>query len=609
VLHGRLRLRFEQALPAGCSIRLVQGYDENGRWLGGSELRYALPPVPGLGGRAYGVGARLVAREGGRELGVLAVGSLPPDSGWLVVRLDRPLATDAELEVMLGDPNQPAVGPPANPLPLEVELAAEVAFPAAPESWKRLDGRVWVRIAPSEADWLRVTVPSQAASGTRPLATVAFMAGFSGPQQSSLEALLPAGTLEVSGPFPSFEVKLAAESPAQDPQALHVELPPLPAGLHRIAVRFRGARELRGLSNPIRVGGEEPPTFFGSIHNHTLLGGHATSTPSRALRYAREVSSLDFVALSEHREAPTFDGAWLAALAESESRADRFVVFTAWEWTDARSGHRHVLARAPRLAPQSPADLASFSATVARDPDLLVVGHHSLWNGGTAQKRFDWGEPGALPRQRLAEAYSWHGCSLVHDSDFPLHGNHEQELPPELHTDICSALARGHQLFLVADGDDHLGKPGCLVGIEWPHGRRYAYHGLVAVRAPALARDALFHAMESGAVYGTTGARMLVSATRRSDGVTVAIAATAPLARVSVRSPERVLAEKTFDPIAPDAGRTDAALFVDPTKGTWDAQVDLDSHDAPVEDPWIVEVAQQDLHHAWLLLPPASWSR
>jgi hypothetical protein len=572
------------------------------------------------------VGARLLDRATHAELGLVPVFALPPGQGWLVVRLDRPLPASAELDLLLGDPAQPGVGPPTNPLPIEVELAAEVCFPAAPDAWLRLEGRVDVRVAPIVADWLRVIVPSQPpaplSSEGKPRATVVFMSGFSGPQRSSLDARVPAGTLEVSGPFPPFTVEVAAESPSAAPQSVSFELPPLSPGVHRIAVRFHGERELRGLSNPIRVaGGEAPlpgagdelPTFFGSIHNHTLLGGHATSTPSRALRYAREVAALDFVALSEHREAPTFDGAWLVTLAERESRADRFVVFTAWEWTDARAGHRHVLARTPVVPPPSPANLAEFAATVGRDPKLLLVAHHPLWNGGTAQKRFDWGEPGAMPRQRLAEAYSWHGCSLAHDSDFPLHGNHDQEFPPELHTDICSALARGHRLFLIADSDNHLGKPGCLVGIEWPRGRRFAFQGLLGVRARSLDRDALFRALDAGDVYGTTGARMLVTARRRADGVTVKVAATAPLARVSLRAPERVLAETSFDPVVADAGPADAPLFLDPTfgptHGTWDAQLELSAHDSPVEDPWIVEVAQQDFHHAWLLLAPESWSR
>jgi hypothetical protein len=87
------------------------------------------------------------------------------------------------------------------------------------------------------------------------------------------------------------------------------------------------------------------------------------------------------------------------------------------------------------------------------------------------------------------------------------------------------------------------------------------------------------------------------------------IAATAPLARVSLRSPTRLLVEQRFEPVPRSAGLDDAPLFLDPTAGTWDATVALASPIEASEEPWIVEVAQQDLHHAWLLLPPESWGR
>jgi hypothetical protein len=619
VLHGRLSFTCEQAIPAGASLRVVQGVSENGRFLGGEELRYGLPPVRDAGGRALGVGARLLDRATSRTIALLPVAPLPPEKGWLEIQLEHEWPTTAAVELLLGDPQKSGVGPPSSTLPVEVELAAELRLPDASAPLP-LEGRVPVRIAPEEADWLRVLVPAQSREGAPARATVVFMSGFSGPQRSSLDARLRAGTLQVSGPFPAFDVKVEDEPPSDAPRAVALELPPLPRGVHRIGVRFLGERPLRGLSNPIRVGGETTPTFFGSLHAHTRMGGHATGTPSRALRYAREIAALDFVALSEHRESSDFDGAWLMELAARESRPDRFVVFTAWEWTDPRSGHRHVVSRTPRDPPLEPPDLASFAATVARDPDLLVIAHHPLWNGGTAQRAYDWGEPGALPRQLLAEAYSWHGCSFEHDSDFPLHGNHDQEFPPEAHSDVLSALARGHRLFLLADGDDHLGKPGCLVGIEWPKSRRYAWHGLVAARAPALDRDSLFRALESGAVYGTTGARLLVDARRSPRGASISIAATAPLARVVLRTPTARLAERSFEPVAFDLGASDAPLFLDPAKGTWDVELELDAASAgaeatteggedPATQPWIVEVAQQDLHHAWLLLPPDSWKK
>jgi hypothetical protein len=197
---------------------------------------------------------------------------------------------------------------------------------------------------------------------------------------------------------------------------------------------------------------------------------------------------------------------------------------------------------------------------------------------------------------------------MEHDSAFPLHGNHDQELPPERGTSISAALARGHRLALVADSDNHLGRPGGLVGIEWPKGRRYAFQGVTAVRAAELTRGALFDALDRGDCYGTSGARLHVSATRDGARVRLALHAAAPLAGVELRSPLARLAFQAFPAAPHDEGPPDAPLFLDPTRGVWDAELELAAGDGHDAEPLVVEVAQQDGHRAWLLLP-AAWPR
>ena len=214
-----------------------------------------------------------------------------------------------------------------------------------------------------------------------------------------------------------------------------------------------------------------------------------------------------------------------------------------------------------------------------------------------------------LPRQRLAEVYSWHGSSLEHDSPFPLHGNADQVLPREWQTDVLSALRAGHRLFLVADGDNHLGKPGALVGIEWPKGRRYAYQGLTAVFAADLERAQLFDALDRGHVFGTTGARMIVEATRDGSRARLRIAASAPLDRVAVRPVDGATVERRFAPPEPTQSTALARHYADATAGAWDVELELEVAPECVDQPWIVEVAQHDFHHAWRLLPPPAWSR
>ena len=617
VLHARLTFSFDHLLAAGSVISIEQRYLEFGERLNGSELRYGLAaPIVQLG-RAFGFGAHAVdSATGAVQFDVPVLAGTPSRDGeapesWVTLALPQELPATSQLILLLGAPDHPSLGPATNPLPLEVELQARLLEPGKQPT--EIAGSASVRIVDREADWLRVLGPATTPPDLPVTLHLVFENGWSGPQRSSCDALVPAGEVAITGP--GGVTRATIEPPLNEslPNAARVTIPALPPGCHRLRVRFTardGKRTLDGLSNPIVVGSGETPLWFGSLHNHTTVGGHATSTPSRALRYAREVSRLDFVALSEHREAPGFDTARLPEITKSANETGRFVAFLGWERTDKNAGHRHVIQRTFAPPPAAPTDLAAFAATVGHDPDVLVIAHPPLWNGGTAQRNYVWGSPGELPRQRLAEVYSWHGCSLEHDSPFPLHGNHEQEFPPEAQTDVMTALFRGHQLGLIADSDSHLGKPGSLVGIEWPKGRRYAYQGITAVRAATLERDALFTALDHGDCYGTTGARMLLSATRASPtSLRLVVHATAPLAELRVRTPAAELARRAFDAVAPEAGLPDAPLFLDPASGTWDGDFELAIPEGRADEPWIVEVAQQDFHHAWLLLPPAEWKR
>ncbi len=592
-LRAELTLRADRDLPAGATLLVDQGAFDGERCFRGIELRYQLPELDAQSR----VEAQRVEANG--AVTSLAVQPIARADGWFALPLAAPLPASAHVTIQLDVAS--------NPLPLELELFAQVR--AGDGSIRRLPGRVPLRIVDPHVDWLRVLLPAQAEPGTAARARVLFMSGFSGPIASSLESPIPAGSLSVSGPFTSFTVPLPSEANGDGrlASAFEFELPPLPVGLHRLQVTWREQPQVVGLSNPIAVDAAAPHLWFGSLHSHTAVGGHASGVPSQALRYARDVTRLDFLSLSEHREFPDYDAEWLRSLAVDWSRDGRFIVFNGYEWTDADWGHRHVLFREPCAPPPAPSGLPALAAQLGSDPDVLLVGHHSLWNGGQAQRRFVWGEPGTIPRQRLAEVFSWHGSSLEHDSNYPLHGNHEQELPPEAESDVLSALRRGHHLFLVADSDNHLGKPGGLIGIEWPKGRRYAFQGVTVVAAPQLTHDALFRALERGDVYGTTGARLRLAARRESGRIHVSVAATAPLATIELRTPTTRVARRTFAAPTPTFATQNARWFSDAQAGTFDVELDFDVPASALDEPCIVVIEQHDFHSAWKLLAPASW--
>ncbi|MFO0982441.1 MAG: hypothetical protein U1E76_12015 [Planctomycetota bacterium] len=63
----------------------------------------------------------------------------------------------------------------------------------------------------------------------------------------------------------------------------------------------------RGSSNPFvrcEAGGDR--LYFGSLHNHSAIGGHAAGPLRAGVRLARDVTRLDFFALTEHAGAPHF---------------------------------------------------------------------------------------------------------------------------------------------------------------------------------------------------------------------------------------------------------------------------------------------------------------
>jgi len=589
-LRATLRLRVDRALPPRSGVVIDQGAFDGERCFRGPELRYALPEL--------GADARISARRLGAATPI-AARALRRADGWLALDFPDGLAAADAIELDLDVA--------ANPLPLELELFAEVHEPGLPP--RSLPARVAVRIVATRVDWLRVLAPAQAAAGEPVTLHVLFMDGLSGPLATARDSLVPTGTLELSTPAGPLIVPLEGEPDPRLPHAVTVALPPLPPGLHRIPARWREQPLVVGLSNPIRVGDAATPCWFGTLHAHTAVGGHASGVPTAALRYARDVTRLDFVTLSEHRESPWYDGEWLKSLAQDWTEDGRFVVLNGYEWTDADWGHRHVLFREPIAPAPAPAGLDALAAALGGDADALLVAHHSIWNGFAAQRRFVWGAPDQLPRQRLAEVYSWHGSSLEHDSPFPLHDNADQVLAREWQTDVLSALRAGHRLFFVADGDNHLGKPGALVGIEWPKGRRYAYQGVTGVFAAELERPGLFAALDRGAVFGTTGARLVVEATRTDARAHLRIAATAPLARVAVRPLAGATVERRFDAPKPDRETEFARHYIDAAAGTWDVDVVFEVEPGCADQPWIVEVAQHDFHHAWRLLPPPAWSR
>jgi hypothetical protein len=266
--------------------------------------------------------------------------------------------------------------------------------------------------------------------------------------------------------------------------------------------------------------------FWGDIHSHSGeagagLGTCGTGTVDENYAYARDVSNLDFYALSEHDwQTDAAHWATLMHKVEEYNAPGRFATIPAFEWTSLVYGHRNVyyadahepfflswqeaLAGAGRrpMGPDvdSPLDLwrkldalGCFALTVPHHPP--VTSHPLNWD--FYHPRYD----------RLVEIYSSWGSSEYSENRYK--GVNADHYP---HLYVRHALNRGRRLGFVAAGDGHDGHPGNAQSPDDKHHHLYHYlgSGRTAVLAPELSRAAVLDALYDRRCYAVTGAPILL---------------------------------------------------------------------------------------------------
>ena len=317
-------------------------------------------------------------------------------------------------------------------------------------------------------------------------------------------------------------------------------------GTYRLEV---AAGDLRARSNPLLVSAQGPRVLWGDLHGHSALSD-GTGTPDDYFTYARDVSALDVVALTDH------DHWGILPLAEHpelwrEIRAQThrfnapgvFVALLGFEWTSWIHGHRQVLYfddDGPVIdslaeATDTPAEL--WKALGARR--AITVPHHPA--GGPIA--IDWDVAPDPHFEPAVEIVSIHGSSEAPDS------------PERIHEPIAGhfardALARGYRFGFIGSGDRHDGHPGAFA-------TNPAEGGLAAILSEERTRDGVLRALRERRVYATNGARIvlrvalgstpiggvlpLAPGARSRETVFVSVAGTAPLERVELVRSGRVV--------------------------------------------------------------------
>ncbi|MCU0612514.1 MAG: DUF3604 domain-containing protein [Candidatus Eisenbacteria bacterium] len=344
-------------------------------------------------------------------------------------------------------------------------------------------------------------------------------------------------------------IALSSDGQASAPPSL--ELTPVDRGASRFAatipvpglVVFHVSDSLSGMrasSNPILCGsgGVFHRVFWGDIHGHTGLSD-GTGTPGDYYRYARDTAGLDVASVTDHDAwgfRPLRGGGWDSVTTETSAfhAPGRFVTLLGYEWTSWTYGHRNVYfpGEAGAVFPFDDAatDTPEELWAAIKPWNAITVAHHV--GGGPVGT--DWSHHPPPEQEMLVEVYSVHGNSECFGCAGMIYSPAEGKF-------VQDALARGYRLGLIASGDGHVGHPG-----RWSSGNT---QGLVAFQADTLTREAIWGALTSRHVYGTSGARILLqftvggssmgdvlpdSACRGPRSGTLAVLGTAPVEHLEI---------------------------------------------------------------------------
>jgi len=270
-------------------------------------------------------------------------------------------------------------------------------------------------------------------------------------------------------------------------------------GIYR--VRASSGR-FRADSNLIVVSPDEPRVLWADLHGHSQLSD-GVGTPEDYYRYARDVTALDVVALTDHDhygviplDAQPERWQEIQRAARRFHEPGRFVTLLGYEWTNWIHGHRHVLYFSDSGELYSALDPATETPQqlwrALAGHDALTFAHHSA--GGPVAT--NWDIPPDPLLEPLTEIVSVHGSSEAADSPAPL----RPSVPGNF---VRDALDRGYRLGFVGSGDTHDGHPGA-------YQRAPVLGGLAGILSEARTREGVLEALRSRRVYASNGPRILL---------------------------------------------------------------------------------------------------
>jgi hypothetical protein len=287
-------------------------------------------------------------------------------------------------------------------------------------------------------------------------------------------------------------------------------------GFHRIYA-IDPNRSILGVSNPIRVVNNASPVYWGEIHGHSEQSD-GNGTPDEHYTYARDVALLDFACVCDHdyllyRHPERWKSA--AKRVREYSKPGSFIALLGYEGRLSNEDETKFFAdinvyyRAEEEDMLRPFPIP-LSPEITEGKDVILVPHTPLY-GREVQMGTHWRYLTQIPAQimPLVEVFSTHGNSEYYDC--PRH-----VLWQAKGRSVQDALKKGFRLGLIGSSDYHEVLTGSLLRIQDTprtinNQHMQARCGLAAVRAKALTRSDLFHAMRARKTYATSGIRAYVS--------------------------------------------------------------------------------------------------
>lgn len=387
----------------------------------------------------------------------------------------------------------------------------------------RLPDVLRLNVIPGSTERLLVTAPSTVEVGERARIALKMEDKWGNPVTEyvgSARLTLPGADGHVSVPFR-----------AEDRGLAHTVVSFPEAGVYRLRAGAEGVPE-ETESNPVQVTAGPPDrrAFWGDLHGQSepTIG---TGTIPEYFEFGSSYAALDFTSHQGNDFQITQDQWQQTQEAVRDfTEPGRFIAFLGYEWSGnpGAGGDHNVL----YLSDEAPIHRSShMQVTEARDID---TDRH--------------------PIERLYEELRGKDAIVIaHVGGRPADvSRHEEDVRRlvEIHSAwgtfewlLMEALELGHHVGVVANSDDHSGRPGA----SHPGAGHFGTTGgLTCVRAAEVTKESIWGALRARRCYGTSGPRILVDFTAnghtmgeecRAEGsveLTGAVSGTAPIERIDV---------------------------------------------------------------------------